>query len=90
MQLLNMLGTTIEAPPQAATAPSTQALSQDPVVIVDEPRQDATMEEVEYTDGSTDSQAEAAAATANSLPTKIKKRISKKDRDAKSGKGGAG
>ena len=90
LTLLNMLGTAFVAPPPAAAAPSTQSLSQEPVVIPDEKRPDADAVEMEFTDGSTDSEAEAAAATANISHTKIKKKESKKDRGAKIGKGGPG
>ena len=41
---------------------------------------------MELTEGSTDSAAEAEAATQNLPYTKIKKKMTKKDRDAKSGK----
>ena len=96
LNLLNMLSTRFDAPPPAATAPSTQSLSQEPVVIPDEQKPDTEeAEEMEFTEGSTDSGAEAAAATANLPHTKIKKKVSKKDRGAKAGgkgsqsKGGA-
>ena len=85
-----MLSTTFAAPPPAATAPSTQSLSQEPVVIPDEQKQGEEVEEIEFADGSTDSGAEAAASTANLPHTKSKKKITKTYRDAKIGKGGPG
>ena len=90
MQLMNLLGTTFAAPTPAASAPSTQTLSQEPVVIPDEKRPEANAEDMEYTDGSTDSEAAAEAAIANKPYAKIKKKMSKKDRDVKNGKGGPG
>ena len=96
VNMLNLLDTTFVAPPPAAAAPSTQPMSQEPVIIADDKKPDVEAKrqteemELEFTDGSTDSEAEAEAATANVTHTKTKKRVSKKDRDVKNGKGGPG
>ena len=94
--ILNVLGTTIEVPAPSAAVPSTQPMTQGPVLIADDKQPDAeakqqTVEaDMEFTDGSTDSEAAADAAIANQPHTKTKKKVSKKDRDTKIGKGGPG
>ena len=93
MNILNTVATKIEAPEPSAAAPSTQPLNQGPVLIADDKKTDAEIKQqtvegdMDFTEGSTDTEAEAKAATANEPPSKTRKKISKKDRDAKLGKG---
>ena len=96
LNVLNMLATQIA--PSTQTSPAAAASRPQPPDIVpvnvvnveDDKAEEARGEDVEFTDGSTDTAAEAVAATENKPYTKIKKRMSKKDRDAKNGKGAQG
>ena len=96
MNILNMMSTRIDAPNPTAAAPSTQPPNHGPVLIAGDKKPDAEIElqtaegDMEFTEGSTDTEAEAKAATANEPHSKIKKKTSRKDRDAKIGKGGPG
>ena len=96
-KFLNMLALQIAPPTQTtpvAAAPCPQqtvAVKESVVVQVDDERPEEQREEdVEFTDGSTDTAAETAAANDNTPYSKIKKKLTKKDRDAKNGKGGPG
>ena len=92
-KILNMLALQIAPPTQttpvaAASCPQqTGAVKESVLVHVDDERPEEQREEdVEFTDGSTDTAAETAAANDNKPYTKIKKKLTKKDRDAKNSK----
>lgn len=93
MNIMNAMATRIEPPVASAAAPSTQPDGQGPKQNADlkgleaESQQQLGAEDVDFTEGSTDSPAEAKAANVNEPPTKIKQKISNKERDAKNVKG---
>ena len=91
-QLLNMLAVKIAPPSQATPAAvasgSQQAAAVREVVHVDDEKpQEQRGDDMEFTEGSTDTAAETAAANNKQPYQKIKKKLNKKERDAKSGKG---
>ena len=91
-QLLNMLAVKIAPPSQATPAVvasgSQQAAAVREVVHVDDEKpQEQRGEDMEFTEGSTDTAAETAAANNKQPYQKIKTKLSKKERDSKSGKG---
>ena len=90
-QLLNLLAMKVAPSPQttpaAVAAGSQQTAAVKEVVQVEGERQEEHQEEdVGFTDGSTDTAAETAAANDNKPYAKIRKRRTKEERDAKSGK----
>ena len=90
-QLLNLLALKIAPPPQTTTAAvaagSQQTAAVGEVVRVEEDRQEEQQDEdVAFTDGSTDTEAEKAAAKDNKPYAKIRKRRTKEERDVKTGK----
>ena len=96
--LMNMFSTQIAPPGPSTAAPSTQPPDHGPVLVADdkEPELHAENEplpmegDFDLTDGSTDTEAEAKAANANEPHTKIRKKTSRRARDAEHGKGGQG
>ena len=93
MNILNSVATRIEAPAVSATAPSQQLTNQGPMQNTNEKRAEPEIQQMEdvegvdLTEGSTDTEAETKAANASGPPAKSKKKIPKKERDAKAGKG---